>query len=234
MGTFAARGTRRPDGLGQASGTGPDQPPCLAVVAQAQAAGSGSVEACAAAGRALAESGASLGEALDGLWSTSTTRPDGREPTYDEVRALATGWEDHTLSFLHRLSCADPMTGLASQAHVRARLGELYRAGGEVAAGHALVVVDDGPGGGSEPFAEALRLTRLGETVRAVFAGGDTLARLGPGRLVVLTDLGPRLGARVDLLRRMLGHRPGAHVWCEPLPDRDAAAARLLDELVRL
>ena len=36
-------------------------------------------------------------------------------------------WSDATLEYLHDLSCEDPLTGLASLAHVRTRLDEIYR-----------------------------------------------------------------------------------------------------------
>ena len=62
-------------------------------------------------------------------------------------------WSEATLGYLHQLSCEDPLTGLASLAHVRSRLSELYRCRATGTAPcphtHALVVLDlrrDRPG----------------------------------------------------------------------------------------
>ena len=55
-------------------------------------------------------------------------------------------WSDATLEYLHDLSCEDPLTGLASLAHVRTRLDEIYREAEltdvGVAGSHALVIVE--------------------------------------------------------------------------------------------
>ena len=109
------------------------------------AAGHDASAACAVVGRDMARDGADLGEALDGL-RTTYARVLGGEPDFRAVRALCLAWSDETLGYLHELSCEDPLTGLASLAHLRARLAEVYRGAeqGEtsVATSHALVVVD--------------------------------------------------------------------------------------------
>ena len=90
---------------------------------------------------------------------------------------------------------------------------------------------------GSTPtqFSRSLRLARLGETARTVFAGAETIGRLGDHRVLVLAERDDRLGRRTSLLRTML--LPGAvrppGVWIEGLPATDDAAAILLDELAR-
>jgi hypothetical protein len=77
---------------------------------------------------------------------------------------------------------------------------------------------------------------QLGAVVRGVFPGGETIGQVAPGRLVVLAERDERLARRVDLLRRMLevGVATRPRVWIEGLPDGDAAAGWLLDELPRI
>jgi GGDEF domain-containing protein len=153
-----------------------------------------------------------------------------------------TAWSDTTLGYLHRLSCEDPLTGLASQAHLRSRISELYRAAGgqDVNAVHALVVCEvsaprgraDVPG---DHFTRAMRLARVGESARTVFPGGETIGRLGTSRVAVLVERDQRLGRRVRVLRTLLGsvEADPARAWIEGLPRSDDAAAILLDELAR-
>ena len=89
------------------------------------------------------------------------------------------------------------MTGLATRGHVRSRLGDLYRQHGsaDVHAGWALVVcemADDSPAvgevGPGHRLARSLRLSRVGEAARTVFAGGETVGRLAPHRVVVVAS----------------------------------------------
>lgn len=216
--------------------------------------------ACAEAGRELARDGASLDEALEGLRLTSFA-VTGREPDFVDIRALSNAWSEATLGYLHQLSCEDPMTGLASLAHVRSRLSELYRGelreGGRVQEVHALVVASlpvwppgepqegGSPGGsnrsgGISPdthLTRTLRMARLGEAARTVFSGPETIGRAGQQRVVILVDRDKLLGRRVALLRRILGSLVNAgdapRVWIEGLPSTDAGAAQLLDELAR-
>lgn len=213
-------------------------------VGEALASGSGSVEACEVAGRLLARDGASLDEALD-LLSRTTHLVTGSDPAFVDVRALSMAWSESTLAYLHQLSCEDPLTGLASLAHIRSRLSELYRgqlgrSAAELGETHALVVVElpeDRPGRGApgdDHFTRAMRLTRLGETVRTVFSGTETIGRSGTNRVVVVVDRDARLGRRVALLRKLLGMADHpTRLWIEGLPSTDAAAASLLDELCR-
>lgn len=192
----------------------------------------------------LAQDGASLDEALE-LLSQTCHHVTGREPAFVDVRALSMAWSESTLAYLHQLSCEDPLTGLASLAHIRSRLSELYRGQfGRSTKGlmetHALVVVElpgDRPGLGAvgeDQFTRAMRLSRLGETVRTVFNGTETVGRSGTNRVVVVVDRDAQLGRRVALLRKLLGMADHpTRVWIEGLPSTDEAAAALLDELCR-
>ena len=96
-------------------------------VGERLAAGHDASSACAWVGREMARDGADLGEALDGLRATYA-HVKGGEPDFRALRALCVAWSEETLGYLHQLSCENPLTGLASLAHVRARLSEIYRA----------------------------------------------------------------------------------------------------------
>lgn len=221
-------------------------------VGEALATGAVVHPSCAVVGRSLARDGAGLGEALSGLQFTYA-RVVGREPDFAATKALSEAWGEETLAYVHQLSCENPMTGLASVAHVRARLSEVYRGveqwGGSVATSHALVVIDL-PLPGSVPgqravegpladrFAEALWLVRVAETARTVFPGHETIGQVGRSRLVVLTDRSEMLGHLVSALRQLIEdvdpRGRAVHVWIEGLPAGDDAAASLLDELTRV
>jgi hypothetical protein len=209
-------------------------------VGEALASGMGSVDACAVAGRELALDGVPLDEALDGLLATSSV-VRGCEPGFGDVRALAEAWSEATLEYVHRLTCEDPVTGLASLAHLQSRGLVLYR--GQLRDRpspqhtHALVVIevtrpDRIRSTRGEPFTADLRTARFAETARTVFAGPETLGHLGPHRIVVVTDRDERLAQRVNLVTRMLARlEGGARVWIEGLPPTGSGAAALLGEL---
>jgi GGDEF domain-containing protein len=223
-------------------------PPRFEAVAEMLASGSDSTtEACAVVGAQLAKDGASLDETLAALQATYQL-VRGTDPDYDDVRAISRSWSDAVLAYVHQMACEDPMTGLASLAHVRSRLSELYRGelrgSDRVREGHALVVAELPPDRHEEPAAghdrkhvltRTMRLSELGDTARTVFAGTETIGRLGPDRVVVVATRDERLGQRVALLRRMARtlDAGGVRVWIEGLPGDDAVAALLLDELAR-
>lgn len=201
--------------------------------------------ACAVVGRDVARDGADLGEALDGLRTTFRLLL-GVDPDFASAQALSTAWSEATLAYLHQLSCEDPLTGLSSLAHVRTRLAELYRAAEQsdvpVQSSHALVVVEMrfpavGSRGSEHTFTRALRLVQVSEAMRSVFAGGETLGRVGLDRAVAVVDRHPDLGTSVALLRDFLADLDlGAtevRMWIEGLPASADSAPRLLDELAR-
>jgi hypothetical protein len=247
MGLFALRARRPTAGPGTGGVLPPDVqarlPRRFGAVAEALVSGSDPTDACAVVGRDLALDGSSLEETMAALRRTwHAVR--GCDPSYDATSALLVGWSEAALSYLHDLSCEDPMTGLSTRAHVRSRLGDLYRQHGpaDVHPAWALVLCElpgDAPGSGDvDPghrLARSLRLSRVGEAARTVFAGGETVGRLAPHRVVVVAERGDRLGTRVRLLRSLvtgLTDDP-PRVWIEGLPGTDLAASQLLDELAR-
>jgi hypothetical protein len=204
--------------------------------------------ACVEVGRMMARDGADLGEALDGL-RTTYARVLGGEPDFRALRALCQAWSEETLGYLHQISCENPLTGLASLAHLRARVSEVYRdaeqGGVPAGASHALVVVDVSLLGGPppvspllDPFAAALWTVRLAEQARLAFPGGETIGQVSPRRLVVLAPRSDLLARRTGMLRDLvedLGPDGGrARVWTEGLPSSDHAAGSLIDELARV
>jgi hypothetical protein len=201
--------------------------------------------ACSVVGRDVARDGASLGEALSGLRTTYELVLGAGQPPFEATQALAVAWSDAALEYLHDLSCEDPLTGLASLAHVRTRLDEIYRESEltdvPVTASHALVLVElsfRAPVGvPGHHFTRALRLVQVTEAMRAVYSGGQTLGRLGLDRAGAVVPRTVDLGVSVSLLREYLSDldlgATDVRVWIEGLPDSADSATRLLDDLAR-
>ena len=213
-------------------------------VGEALVSGAPVAPACSVVGRDVALDGAALGEALSGLRATYELVL-GSSPTFEAAEALSVAWSDATLEYLHDLSCEDPLTGLASLAHVRSRLDEIYREAEltdvAVSRSHALVVVElcfrvtaVDP---AHHFTRAMRLVQVTEAMRAVYSGGQTLGRLGLDRAVAVVPRGGDLGTSVALLRELLGEldlgEMDLRVWIEGLPGTPDSASRLLDDLAR-
>ncbi len=212
-------------------------------VGEALWGGRSATDACEVVGRQLGSHGVSLEETLADLRTTYEVIR-GTEPAFTDVCAVALGWSEATLAYLHQLSCADPLTGLASMAHLRGRLTELYRSDSRLPAlrdRYALVVVEASQprltGLADEVFGVDLRMSRIGESARSVFAGGETICRIGPRRIVVLASRDESLGRRATLLRSLLevGERGqgSIRIWTESLPLAPESVASLLDELSR-
>ena len=213
-------------------------------VAEALVSGADVGAACTVVGRDVARDGAALGEALSGLRATYHL-VRGATPAFDAAEALSVAWSEATLEYLHDLSCEDPLTGLASLAHVRTRLDEIYRESEltdlGVARSHALVVVELRFGAAmvlpGHQFTRALRLVQVTEALRSVFSGGQTLGRLGLDRAVAVVQRTEDLGVSVGLLRDFLADldlgSADVRVWIEGLPGTAGSATRLLGELAR-
>jgi len=249
MGIFATL-ARRGAQAEVAPGVGPVEdaqhllPARFEAVGEHLAAGRDASNACATVGRDMARDGADLGEALDGL-RTTYARVLGGEPDFRAVRALGVAWSEETLGYLHQLSCEDPLTGLASLAHLRARLSEVYRiaeqGGISTTTSHALVILDlpllARPSDWEDAFEATLRLARLAESARMAFPGGETICQANQRRLVVVAQRSDLLARRVGLLRSLAEDTAPAssraRVWVEGLPPTDDGAAMLLDELAR-
>jgi hypothetical protein len=245
MGLFATL-TNRAGGTAGKSQEMPERlrrqlPARFEAVGEALLSGTEIHAACAVVGRDLARDGIDLSEALHGLRSTFAlvvhTQPD-----FASTEAFSVAWSDETLGFLHQVSCENPLTGLATLAHLRSRVSEVLRAAEEAvdeAPGHVLIVIDHP----SYPREEggvvrALGMARLADRARLVFAGPETIGEASTSRLLVLAERSETLGNRVAVLRDLIaggtpiGQAP-ARVWIEGLPSNHAASAALLDELAR-
>src|SRR4029077_16828139 len=88
-----------------------------------------------------------------------------------------------------------------------------------------------------EVFGVDLLMSRVGESARSVFSGAETICRIGPRRIAVLTARNQSLGRRTSLLRSLLEvgerDRGGLRIWAESLPLVADQASSLLDELSR-
>ena len=244
------RGTGGPDAISCPEGTDAMSCPesctdrsAYLAIAEALRDGADVVPASDEVGRRLATDGVSLVEALDGL-SALYRSIAGGEPAFDAVRALSSSWAEASLVYLHSLSCEDPLTGLSSLAHLRSRLGELHREaelrGTSVSQTHALVVVEPLNPPGTSPFDRELRLVDTAECLRIVFCGGDVLGRVGSHRAAALVGREPNLPERVATVRALITQwrldtdvPQLARIWIEGLPNTDAMAGRVLDELAR-
>ncbi len=212
-------------------------------VGEALSAGTDVHAACAVVGRDLARDGVDLSEALHGLWSTFALVV-GSEPDFEATRSLGIAWSDETLGYLHEVSCENPLTGLATLAHLRGRLAEIQRGAESRGVGgdstHALIVVDVpllAGAGRDTQLGSALVMARVASQVRLVFEGEETVGEASPSRLLVLAERTDSLGARVGSLRDLLAEvtPPDSvvRVWIEGLPASASATSVLLDELAR-
>jgi hypothetical protein len=223
-----------------------------AVEALAEALDGGSPDpgpALARLGRARAAAGFTLDEVIEDLRCLYDVVDPARRAPLDRFDTLevARGWADGFVEATQDIGCVDPLTGLATEAFLRARLAQTYRhcdaLGLAAGDGHTLVVVRLALDGVREPD-RSLLAVRAAERLRTVFTGGETLSTIGPGRFIALVANTPELGAALAALADPLlpttrpGH-PSAtrtrtyRVWVEPLPATVNHAIALLDDLAR-
>lgn len=211
-------------------------------VAEALVARRSPSEACAVVGAALAADGVAMPEALSMLAATYRCVGLG-DPDFSATDALCVAWSEETLAFLGDVSCEDPLTGLASTPHLRARVCEVYReaevAGTSPRTTHGLVVVDLAramrvSGRDPDAFERALLLAAVAETTADHLPGGTTMARVGTDKIAVLVRREPDLGRHLGELRASLqetGLAPRARIWIEGLPDSGDGAVMMLSGL---
>lgn len=187
-------------------------------------------------GQVRAELGCTIEESMDDLAALyAAAGADG--PPLPAVRALAGGWAESGLREVGAASCFDPVTGLASRAHLEARLCELYRdrRPGHPAERLCLVVVDvDAP----TALAGLPSLHRTSEALRRTFTQGCILARIGQGRFAAVAPIGPALPCSLEALESLLADTDEhdttvAAVWVESLPRTYRLVHGLLEDLSR-
>lgn len=195
-------------------------------------------------GRSAAAEGTALDDALANL--ALTYQAVGEivdEPPFEVVRALAGAWADSSMRFLHSISCEDPLTGLASLAHVRTRMSEVYRESGRQGvvptSTHALLVVQlHWPDTVTTTFDRLLRLIDVAEILRSVYTGDEVIGQVTGSRAVALVRRDESIGNSVSSLLCLLQdweQRTGVvtRLWIEGLPASQLAGEALLDELAR-
>lgn len=190
--------------------------------------------AAAELGRHRARVAVSLAETLDDLTALADV-VGGLHVPERMFREAALGWADEMSAVQFSASCVDPLTGCATPAYLRTRLGEVYAEaellGADVGDTHALVVVD---AGGARGLPAAIALISLRETLGAVFPGGETVAATGASLAVVLARRDAALIDRHRLLRDLLeARRVGERTWIERLPAALAGARDLIADLGR-
>ena len=215
--------------------------PAVDAVCDAISSGSDVWAAAERLGRSRASAGVSLAEALvdvDGLAAIAHGRYTDRLR-----RAVSLGWADRIVA--PPATVADPLTGLVTPDYLHVRLGEIYRSAEvrdeQVSRCSALVVVrldlirHTG-------WQRTLPMILVGEAMRQVFDGGQTLALLGDSMAVVLCDRDAMLPRRARLLCSLISRSieldaqvaiPEPAVWIETLPPKYAAALDLVAELGR-
>ncbi len=192
-------------------------------------------------GRLSAGDGASLDDVLTDVAMTYQSVAGAGEPAFEVVRAVSTAWADASLRFLHAVSCEDPLTGLASLAHLRSKILEAYREQarrGDTTTSHALVVVDIDPSSAVSHFDKMLRLVAVADSMRRVYAGEESIGRLTTTRAAAVVRRDERLGSSVTALTELLQSWQdeggvATKVWIEGLPNSPESADVVLDELAR-
>jgi hypothetical protein len=195
-------------------------------------------------GRSAAAEGVALDDVLANVATTYQISGDiVDEPPFEVVRALAASWADSSLRFLHSISCEDPLTGLASLAHMRTRMAEVYRETDRrrvvPTATHALLVVQlHWPDTVTTTFDRLLRLIDVAEMLRSVYTGDEVVGQLTASRAAALVRRDTSIGQSVSSLLGLLQEweqRTGVvtRLWIEGLPATQLAGEALLDELAR-
>jgi len=189
-------------------------------------------QACAMLGRARAQAGVGITEAMTDVAALYRVL-DADAPPLDVITSVAEGWADAGLARMSDAACEDPLTGLVSFAYLRTRLREVYRdarqQGTRPQATHRLVVVElpRRP----DPLRRISLVILVGHDLRAAFPGGDTLSLDRPGPAIALVQVTHELAARVTSLRRTIRAALGTEVRMIRLPARPEDAERLLDGL---
>ncbi|MDQ7908232.1 hypothetical protein RB614_27270 [Phytohabitans sp. ZYX-F-186] len=209
--------------------------PAVDTIIRATGAGDPSAHDVLALAEQRAELGCGLDETLRDVEAfLSVLRSRGRpvEDPFTIARLAALGWQR---AAVHRPGqpCQDPLTGLATDAHLVRRADEIYR--WSAASGvrpHEALVVLDWPRAACTPNHLAARLA-VAEAASTFFDAGETAARVGGYAIVALCPSAPprdrldRLAARVDAA---LGGCVRARVTAAPFPPTLADLADLVAE----
>jgi hypothetical protein len=186
-------------------------------------------------GASAAHLGVPLHEVLDLV--ERAFAPDA--PDFRATREAAVAWAETARLRDADLSCEDPLTALATATHLRARLGEVHRAadrdGVPVPGRHVLVVVELPRTSSGHELELSLRALDLGEVLRSVFRGDETIAQLTPRRFAVLAGRDHADDLTMALLgmlvARTTAHDGRARLWVEELPATSDGIAQVIASL---
>jgi hypothetical protein len=159
------------------------------------------------------------------------------------IRSIALAWSDSFLGLYSRITCVDPLTGLASRQHLQTHIAGLYT---PMPHGRWVIIVietdhhpraievSDSPA----RLADTIGMTVLASAVGGELVRGELMAALSIRRCGVVAPRDERLPDLVLRLQEQ-AHRSlnscsrTARVWVEGLPATAEAAASLIDELCR-
>jgi GGDEF domain-containing protein len=129
------------------------------------------------------------------------------------LRAAAVGWAEVAMATSSGIEATEPLTGLATEAYLRARLGEVYRhaarAGYDVSTALVLFALNldlADVAGKSRPMGMVL----VADVLHSVFDGGETVAALSPSAAVVLAERDSALHHRTARARLQIADRLSA------------------------
>jgi GGDEF domain-containing protein len=213
--------------------------------------------ALASLARARAASGAGLEETLTDLAALHAvaTHPEGVHGLISAdldatparlIRVAALAWADESFGEVSSPCATDSLTGLATPAYLRTRLGEVYRqaarAGHRAQDSHSLLVITLDLSE-VEGLSRIMAMVLVADVLREVFGGGESCAVLGPSVAAVLAEREPTFGDRALTAGWLLNERLPAdpHLACAGapslrvlgLPDTEEDADQLLRHLGR-
>ena len=213
--------------------------------------------ALASLGRARAQAGAGLEETLvdlaalhavlsDPAGSDGLVAADPDATPTRLVRLTALAWADESFGELTHAQTTHALSGLATEAYLRTRLGEVYgkaaREGRRVRDTHTMLLVTLNLAGVAG-WPRLMAMVVVADVLREVFNGGESSAVLGPSVAAVLAEREAAFGERAMtaswLINERLHSDPHLHTACRPdirvvsLPDTHERARMLLRYLAR-
>lgn len=183
-------------------------------------------------GASAAHLGVPLREVLDHV--ERAFAPDA--PHFAVTREAAVAWSEAALVHRADISCEDPLTSLASVPHLRARLAEVYRGADRddvrVMDHHVLVVIELPRTSRGHELELSLRALDVGDVLRSVFRGDETIAQLTSRRFAVLAGRERADVVTMALLGIMLDRARDEHgqtrLWVEQLSATEDGVAQVL------
>lgn len=213
--------------------------PEVDAVAEALAGGGDVPSAVARLGRARADAGVGVREALDDLCALYRELPPG-SPPLSVVRPLVEAWTEASIATIRAATCEDPLSGLATGTYLRTRFAEVYREADHdgIPAGErrTLLVIEADSLARNSGWESLLLRLELGDCLRSVFSGGETLAAATPTTVIGLVGRDHWLVPKVGALRERLTEVSGlgaVRIWTEALPATLAAAFDVLETVGR-